>query len=233
MPHKALTHKEARLACCAACGGKSRSMKPITPPTEDLLKTFAHPEYNMCIESFPVGLCSPCRIALYKCSKARKSGGNVHLKEAWSLFKLENIKVPRFVEGGVCSCPICHLAKYISIEVLGDKAVGNNPVINEFGGKPKVKQKMNLVCPVCLQVTGKGIQHSCPGSKANRLPRSRSFQRSVTSRRSQNLSVLVGRKEAEAQEQIVSSALGRIQEHKEVALRVWGQSSPLEFLSKK
>ena len=96
----------------------------------------------------------------------------------------------------------CQVHKYIPIGVVGDKAVVNNPIINVFGGKPKaapkVKQKMNLVCPVCLQVTRKGIQHSCPGSKANRLPRSRSFQRSVTSRRSQYLSVLVGREEAEA-----------------------------------
>ena len=46
MPHKAKTHAEARLSCCAGCGIR-RVKLVVKPAVENLIIKYAQPEYDM------------------------------------------------------------------------------------------------------------------------------------------------------------------------------------------
>ena len=128
---------------------------------ETLVKKYAHQEYSMHVESFPTGLCQPCRQALYRCAKASKDGDEVKPKEAWSHFQLEQIKVPRLsADSTDYTCPLCRCAKFRPIGLVGEKRVVNNPIVNVDGGKLKaeiqqkvVENKGNQFCQICFQIT--------------------------------------------------------------------------------
>ena len=77
------------------------------------------------------------------------------------------------------------------------------------------------VCGNCLQLTGKGITHSCSRSQVRESRgRGLSIQREVVRRRKGNLSMLVGREAEEVQEQIVSVTLKQVVERKGNKLRL-------------
>ena len=86
--------------------------------------------------------------------------------------------------------------------------------------QPKVVKYGSNVCPICLQITGRGIKHGCGQAairlaRLGRLPRARSAQRSGPAKqRKRNISMLVGQEADAAQEQIVSSALQDIRTRK-------------------
>ena len=97
MPHKAKTHTEARLSCCAGCG-IGRVKLVVKPAIEILIKKYAHPEYDMKVESYPLGICGGCRNALYSCKTADEKNESVEQKvrAQWSQFQLQEIKVSQF-----------------------------------------------------------------------------------------------------------------------------------------
>ena len=81
------------------------------------------------------------------------------------------------------------------------------------------------LCSICGQVTGRGLSHPCrPGDlkmvKQGNVDRARSLVRNTKSRRKRNLSLLLGKEEDSAQEQIVSDALSRIAERKGAKFRL-------------
>ena len=82
------------------------------------------------------------------------------------------------------------------------------------------------MCVLCGQVMGRGIQHPCSQREIQaarckrQVERSRSLCRKSTNRRKRNLSLLVGREEEEAQEQIVSSAVNNIALRKGLKFRL-------------
>ena len=237
MPNHAKTHAEARLTCCSACGAGKVKAK-LKPSEEVLIRKYAHPEYESSVESYPLGLCGGCKAALYKCRKAEEKGESAEDKKkaVWDTFKLQQIRVPR-VNGDCadCPCPICSCARYKPIGVTGTKEVVLKPEIKSEGGKMECEQQSPVrgsgrgscrgVCGVCGQVTGRGLRHPCsPGdvkvAMQGRVARGRSVVRKAEGRRKRNLTVMVGREGEEAQEQIVSSALGRIAERKGVKFRL-------------
>ena len=63
---KPKTHEESRLSCCVVCGRGDVKLR-VTPVTEELIRKFAHPSYNMTVESYPAGLCNLCKKHLYLC----------------------------------------------------------------------------------------------------------------------------------------------------------------------
>ena len=71
----------------------------------------------------------------------------------------------------------------------------------------------------CGQITGREVSHGCSPrdqhtARQSRVDRARSLSPPTKNRRKRNLSVLLGKEEKRAQEQIVSEALGRIEERK-------------------
>ena len=75
------------------------------------------------------------------------------------------------------------------------------------------------MCIICGKITGRGIPHGCSSrdqhtARQSRVDRARSLSPPTKNRRKRNLSVLLGKEEEKAQEQIVSEALGRIEESK-------------------
>ena len=235
MPNFAKTHEDARKVCCAGCGihtaEKDRKL-PLTKLLEKLIKKLAHPSFDSTVASFPVGLCATCRRMLYKCEKCEKEGKEVRPREVWSGFILEEIKVPRMsVECSVCSCPLCKCARYNPIGIVGPKEETHKSVINVSGGnmkceiQPKVKEKVQVTCLICGQIKGPGIKHGCTRAEQRlaslaRMPRSRSAQRTVLTRKTRALSVLVGQESLRAQEQIASAALARIKVRKGANFRL-------------
>ena len=59
-PSKTSTHEDCRESVCCCCGVKT-SKKRITVGQQDMVKTFAKPEYDSLVQSFPAGLCNTCR----------------------------------------------------------------------------------------------------------------------------------------------------------------------------
>ena len=81
------------------------------------------------------------------------------------------------------------------------------------------------LCSICGQVTGRGLSHPCrPGDlkmvKQGNVDQARSLVRNTKSRRKRNLSLLLGKEEDSAQEQIVSNVLSRIAERKGAKFRL-------------
>ena len=109
MPHKAMTHAEARLSCCAGCG-IGRVKLVVKPAIEILIKSML----TLKVESYPLGICGGCRNALYSCKKADEKNESVEQKvrAQWSQFQLQEIKVPR-TNGNSAQCPclICYCAR--------------------------------------------------------------------------------------------------------------------------
>ena len=59
-PSKTSTHEDCREAVCCCCGVKT-AKKRLTAGQETLVKTFAKPEYDSLVKSFPAALCNTCR----------------------------------------------------------------------------------------------------------------------------------------------------------------------------
>ena len=148
---------------------------------------------------------------LYKCEKCEKEGQEVKPREVWSGFILEEIKGKRMsAECSVCSCPLCKCARYNPIGIVGPKEVTHKSVINVSGGnmeceiQPKVKEKVQVACQICGQIRGPGIKHGCTRAEQRlaslgKMPRSPSAQRTVLTRKTRTLSVLVGQQSLRAQ----------------------------------
>ena len=128
-----------------------------------------------------------------------------------------------------CPCPICHCVHYNPLGVTGKKDIKNKPVINPNGGKIECERQPPVtgrgrsssrgLCSICGQVTGRGLSHPCrPGDlkmvKQGNVDRARSLVRNTKTRRKRNLSLLLGKEEDSAQEQIISNALSRIAKRK-------------------
>ena len=109
---KPKTHEESRLSCCAACG-RGDVKQIATPITEGLIRKFAHPSYNIPVESYPAGLCNLYKKHLYLC----KSMG-APAREEWSNFRLEDITIPRVPSNSNnCTCAMYHTAHFIPFGV--------------------------------------------------------------------------------------------------------------------
>ena len=134
-----------------------------------------------------------------------------------------------------CPCPICHCAHYNPLGVTGKKDVKNKPVINPVGGKMECELQPSVtgrgrsssrgLCSICGQVTGRGLSHPCrPGDvkvvKQGNVDRAQSLEINTKRRRKRNLSLLLGKEEDDAQEQIVSEALSRISKRKGTKFRL-------------
>ena len=58
-PSKLLTHEDCREAVCVCCGVKT-DKKRITVGQEAMVRSYAKPEYDSSVKSYPAGLCSTC-----------------------------------------------------------------------------------------------------------------------------------------------------------------------------
>ena len=188
--------------------------------------------YDLTVESYPSGLCNTCKRSLYKCQAADnlKADFQPWVREVWASFRIENIRVPRTsVECEQCSCPMCRCAHFSPIGKTGPKKIVNTPIINpsndpmECEVQPPILDSMcgsaRRICYICGQITGQGIPHGCSPrdqhtTRQSRVDRARSLSPPTKNRRKRNLSVLLGKEEKRAQEQIVSEALGRIEERR-------------------
>ena len=183
----ALTHEQSRLQCCAACGNREGAKNKVTASIEELIKNFAHPSYSCDVESFPTGLCNNCKFELYQRQRQKKAGIEVSSPHSsWTTFHLQMIKVLRGVAADKFPCPICMCSKYNPIGVTGEKSVTQSPSINVTGGQMKCEVQPPVVvrdkglCTVCLQITGRGIRHSCSRSQVQQgRERCHSFQRDM------------------------------------------------------
>ena len=225
------THEQARLHCCAACGRGGVKLT-VTPALENMIKKYVHPAYDVNIESYPIGCCDRCKVSMYRCRKAEESSESVEpwRKKEWDEFKLEDIHVPRTsAECGECPCPIRHCSHFNPCGVTGKKDIIHNPVINPDGGQMKCetdppvmgrgRNSSKGLCCLCGQITGRGLSHPCrqvdiQAVKHGQADVAKSLDRSVVNRRKRNLSLLVGKEEEGAQEEIISVALNRIAERK-------------------
>ena len=102
--------------------------------------------------------------------------------------------------------------------MTGAKKIVNKPVINpiedrmESEKEPPVygrgRESCKGLCTICGQIRGRGLCHPCTSGdvmavRQGRVFRARSMVRLAVGRRKQNVSVLVGCLEEEAQKQIV------------------------------
>ena len=124
---------------------------------------------------------------------------------------------------------MCRCAHFSPIGKTGPKNIINKPIINpsndpiECEVEPLIFSSMcgstRRICVICGKITGQGIPHGCSPrdqhtARQSRVDRARSLSPPTKNRRKRNLSVLLGKEEERAQEQIVSEALGRIEESK-------------------
>ena len=121
--------------------------------------------------------------------------------------------------------------------MTGAKTIVKKPVINptedkmEYEKEPPVYGrgwgKCKGLCTICGQIIGHALCHPGTSGDAMAVRQDRAFRacsvvRLAVGRRKQNVSVLVGRLEEEAQKQIVSVALNRIAERKGHKFRLRG-----------
>ena len=66
-PSKLLTHEDCREAVCVCCGVKTEK-RQITVGQEVMVRSYAKPEYDSSVKSFPTGLCSTCRYGPVHCT---------------------------------------------------------------------------------------------------------------------------------------------------------------------
>ena len=183
---KARTHSQSRQICCACCGSGGAKIL-VTQTTELLIKKYAHPNYDMAVQSYPVGLCNVCKVVLYKNRNQDKEGKDVIPRKEWKSFKLEQISVPRSSSMSTsCPCPMCRCGHFNPVGVQGEKRIVCKPVINVTGGpmacevQDKVSVKGKGICEICFQITGRGIHHLCSKKtrvleKMGRIERSKSM----------------------------------------------------------
>ena len=139
---KPKSHKVARLSCCAACG-RGNVKQTVTPVTEELIRKFTHPSYNMTVESYPASLRDLCKKHLYLC----KSKG-APAREEWAAFRLEDITIPIVISTcSDCTCSMCHTAHFNPIGVTGGKKIVNKLKINVNRGymECEVQQRVHKV----------------------------------------------------------------------------------------
>ena len=206
MPHAPKTHEQACVSCCGACG-RGGAQLVMTNVLAELVKRYAHPSYDLNIQSYPAGCCGICKKNLYLCKKAEKNSEviNPKITESWRQFVLEDIRVPRISEEcSTCPCPMCCCATFNPIGFKGKKSIVNKPIINPSGANMECEVQTAVsgrgrgrsrgICAVCGQVTGRGIQHPCSPRDVHaiREGQARSLDRVVSGRRNRNLSVLVG-----------------------------------------
>lgn len=193
-----LSHDEARKKICCCCGSKKKKMLLITSCTEDLVRKFAHPQYDSSVLSYPVGLCSWCRVGLFKLNKDEVFIGS----SQWEEFNLEDLNVPR---GQPCDCGMCRTVKFNPIGSSAPKKVldATKKVFaleDEQNASVTPNQKAKRkICAHCLQTTGKGIPHNCS-------PGARKF----------NLVGIIEEELPPAQEQVVSAGIKTIMAMKQV-----------------
>ena len=79
-----------------------------------------------------------------------------HQRAVWQEFQLTDMRVPRTtVDCKECECPMCRLAHYNRIGVVGSRSATLNPVINTLGGPMdcKVQPKVAIVHVVTMEST--------------------------------------------------------------------------------
>ena len=225
--NSARNHEQARKTCCAGCGqGKVGTQNCVTSALEKLIRKFAHKTYSKEVESFPNGLCNSCKRSLYRCRKAENEGSEIKLRKEWSEFRLDEIKVSRLnADSSLCTCAMCKTAKFSPIGIQGSKEVVSKPYVNVTGEEmtceiqprmPREPRGKSDHCPICLQKTGKGVQHSCSRaavrlSRMGRISRmSQSAERTTLVRRKRSLSELVGKESLQAQENLTRDVITRL-----------------------
>ena len=199
-PPKFLTHEDCRLAICCCCGVKT-AKKRISAKEELLVKEHAKKEYDSKIESYPAGLCPPCRTRLFECGKAKAKGvdwdwlDRPHPKLKWDKFELQN---ERFDPNkhSADTCTICQVAKYTPVgrknvsKLAKPKLVPKGePIVN-----PKERKNTKKICPTCKAVTGPGMSHYPCTSNAGK----------------RNIVEMIGKESVPGQEQILSEALKNV-----------------------
>jgi len=124
---------------------------------------------------------------------------------------------------------MCRCAHFSQIAKTGQKNIVNTLIINPSNDSMECQKQPPILDSMCGsarrlyviygQITGQGTHHGCSPrdqhtARQNRIDRGRSLSPPTKNRRKRNLSVLLGKEEKRAQEQIVSEALGRIEEWK-------------------
>ena len=200
VPPKFNTHEDCREAICCCCGTKT-AKKRISLKEESLVKEHAKEEYDSKIESYPAGLCPPCRTRLFECGKAKANKvdwdwlGRPHPKLLWDKFELQNERFDPSQHSAL-TCTICQVAKYTPV---GQKKVSRfekpklvskgEPIVN-----PRPRANSKKICPKCKVVTGPGLSHFPCTFKAGK----------------KNVVELIGKENVPGQEQILSEALKNV-----------------------
>lgn len=181
-------HEENRKKLCAPCGEKivlgvrKSNYYSITDRQENLIKAYVNNNYCKSNSRFPTSICNTCKVTLYEREK------NVEKRPMPIMPKHENFNLLRQLRFNPrnCNCLICLKASYKG-HITKIKGRGNTKVFRDFvaqnpykshgrvtngkysckkkGGvlnnsKSRINKKVNC-CPDCLQVIGKGINHSC------------------------------------------------------------------------
>ena len=170
-PTKPKTHEECRLESCCCCGGKVKpesGRSKIIPVSEKMvlrIQKWAKPEFNMTVMSYPLGLCSVCRVQLSECE--RLGVVKTRVREKWDQFRLQDIQIPWGQEADTCRCNICSAWRTKGIGRKGyNSTVIENVKIKPTGSQKieqeNVKKRQKGPCGICFQEKiGPGIHHPC------------------------------------------------------------------------
>ena len=82
---------------------------PVTAKIAERIRKWAKPEFDMAVLSYPLGLCSVCRVRLAECEHFGTNNlpNRPDTKEKWDAFQLQNIHIPRGQMATTCTCDIC------------------------------------------------------------------------------------------------------------------------------
>ena len=87
-PKSSRNHEESRLAICACCGiKKGAKCLKVFDSVEKLIKIYCNASYSKDCPTFPSGICSTCRRALY--TKAREERENTQLLKPAEKLQIE------------------------------------------------------------------------------------------------------------------------------------------------
>ena len=156
MPHKALTHDEARLKVCAVCTNQwgNKAVRRVNEKEETLIKLHILQNYSSENMYFPSGICLRCIHHLQQKDK----GEEVNLKLPDNYFcHIE--RVLRSSPLSVCKCEWCYLARLAG------------PAFRtwQMKMKGKVANKVTRLCQECFMGIVEGSSHTCSVNTLNAI----------------------------------------------------------------
>ena len=108
MPHKAMTHDEARMKVCAVCTNQwgDKALRKVNEKEETMIRLHILENYSSENMFFPSGICSRCIHHLQQKDKGEEV--NLQLPKSY-LFHME--RELRSTPLSVCKCEWCYLAR--------------------------------------------------------------------------------------------------------------------------